>query len=974
MRLVGRDRERGCLVSLLDGDDGGAGGGRAVAVVGEPGIGKTRLLRELVRLAGERGIPVASGAATEFERHQVFGVFQEALADLLATVPPARLAPLGGDQLALLRSVFPALPGPPAGQPVPDVERFRLYRAVGALLAALAGPGRLVLVLDDLHWADQGSIELCAHVLRHPPAAGLVLALAYRSRQVPVRLAVALAAAASQHRVRTLELGPLGFADAAALLPERADRPTRERLYRLSEGNPLYLEALTRTGDGEQRPIQLALAAELTALAPVPLLVARAAAVLGDAGEPAVLAEVAGLPLDAVLPALDELVARDLLRPAEVPGRFRFRHPLVRRAGYQSSGAGWRVAAHARAAAALRSRGAPVTDQARHVERCAVRGDERHLTTLVAAADSAMHANPAVAAHWLAAALRLLPDGAAGPRRLDLLTRLARALGVSGRLRDSRRANHQVLELLPRGTGERARAACFCAMVERLLGRFAEAHALLLAELADLAEPDSRAGVIIRIGLASGYLLGGSFHTEREWAREAAESAERLGDPPLRAAALAIQALAILMGADTGAGDRNAVAAAGVREAALAMDALPDGQVAGHTIPMLALGWCELFLERYADAERHLRRATGVARTAGQVYLYTHLTLALGSVIGRTGDLARAASCFDDALDAALLTGSDELRTMAQASRCWVLSWQGDLEAAARAGEEAVAVSGSVRDYFFALSRFRLAQVRFYAGDLDGCAELLLDGCGGPDLRGLEPVSRIRACDLLAAVDAARSRPERLGTWTALASRVAAAAGTPICTGLARLGQAEVLHGSDPDRALELADEAVRAFEQTRVPVDLGRAHLTAGKILAAAGDQAAARARFALAREHFAACGAGLFLRLADREERRANARLPRRRVPAHAPESGLSRRERDIAELVAIGLTNREIAERLYLSPRTVESHLARVFAKLGVRTRAAVGHVLGSVEPPDGEPGGRSRLAQAPALAVDDDADTG
>ena len=982
-RLAGRDRELDRLAGILHAADRSS---QAVAVVGDPGIGKTRLLHEFIRLAGERGAGVGYGAATEFERHQAFGVFQEALVELVAGAHPARLGVLGKERLDLLRGAFPGLAVPPTGRPaaaVPDVERFRLYRAVAALLGVLARPKRLVLMLDDLHWADQGSIELCAHLLRHPPAAGLVLALAYRSRQVPVRLAAALAAVGAQpvglarHRVHTVELGPLPFEDATGLLPERADRRTRERLYRLSEGNPLYLEALARNagrgGAGAgvpgrpapapSGPIHTALAAELSALAPVPLLVARAAAVVGDPCEPTVLAEVAQLPLGTVLPVLDELVARDLLRPDRMAGRFRFRHPLVRRAGYQSCGAGWRVAAHERAAAVLRSRGAPVTAQARHVERCAVPGDRQHLATLIAAADTALHSTPAVAAHWLAAALRLMPDDAAPgsgpeqpsgleePSRLELLGRLAQALGVSGRLRESRRVLHELLGLLPRGTGRRAYTACFCAMVERLLGRFAEAHALLLAELEDVADPDSRATVIIKLGLASGYLLNGGVRAERDWAGEAARTADRLGEPRLRAAALALRGLAILMGKgpDAGTGDRVEVAAADLSAAALAMDALPDGQLAGQTVPMLALGWAELFLERYADAERHLTRAMGVARTSGQVYLYTHLTLALGSVYGRTGKLEQAASCFDDALDAALLTGSDELRTMAQASRCWVLAWRGDLAGAARAGEEAVAVAGTVRDYFFALSRFRLAQVRFYAGDLDGCAELLLDGCGGPDLPGLEPVSRLRACELLAAVDAARSRPERVRTWTELARRTAAAVGTPTCTGLASLGQARVLQaGGDPVRALTCADAAAEAFERAGTRVDLGRAHLIAGQILATAGDQAAARARFAMAREHFAGCGAELFGRLAVREERRANARRPRRRdrspvTPAQAPAGGLTRREHDIARLVATGLTNRQIADRLYLSPRTVESHLARVFAKLGVGTRSAVGPAL-------------------------------
>jgi DNA-binding NarL/FixJ family response regulator len=141
----------------------------------------------------------------------------------------------------------------------------------------------------------------------------------------------------------------------------------------------------------------------------------------------------------------------------------------------------------------------------------------------------------------------------------------------------------------------------------------------------------------------------------------------------------------------------------------------------------------------------------------------------------------------------------------------------------------------------------------------------------------------------------------------------------------------------DPTAALRWATAAAASFRAGGEPVGAGRAHLLAGMAHGARREIGSARAQFARARALFDGCGAGLFLQQVAREERRMNARQPR----ATAGSPNLTSREREIATLVAIGLTNRQIASRLYLSPRTVEAHLSRLFTKLNVTTRTAAAH---------------------------------
>src|SRR5215470_12328439 len=245
-QLVGRAGELGSLEGILGELDRGCPG--AIEVAGEPGIGKTRLLRELAARSGARGHLVLSGAASEFENDLPFSVFVDALDEYVAGLEPGRLAVLDDAVQAELAHVFPSLSALAAGREVAlQSERYRIHRAVRQLLEQLAAPAPLVLVLDDVHWADSASVELLGALLRRPPAAAVLIAWAVRPRQTPERLSAALERA---HRAATLtriELGAMTPGEAREFLGATVDAAEAAVLYQDSGGNPFYLEQLARS-------------------------------------------------------------------------------------------------------------------------------------------------------------------------------------------------------------------------------------------------------------------------------------------------------------------------------------------------------------------------------------------------------------------------------------------------------------------------------------------------------------------------------------------------------------------------------------------------------------------------------------------------------------------------------------------------------------------------------------------------------
>src|SRR5215472_13960630 len=243
--FVGRAGELVSLDRILDELDRGCPG--AIELAGEPGIGKTRLLRELAARAGARGHLVLSGAASEFEQDLPFSVFADALDEYVAGLEPARLAVLDGAVQAELAHVFPSLSALAAGRKVAvQSERYRSHRAVRELLKRLAAPAPLVLVLDDVHWADSASVELLGALLRRPPAAAVLMAVALRPRQLPERLSAALERAHRTAALTRIELVALTPDEAREFLGETVAAADATVLYEESGGNPFYLEQLAR--------------------------------------------------------------------------------------------------------------------------------------------------------------------------------------------------------------------------------------------------------------------------------------------------------------------------------------------------------------------------------------------------------------------------------------------------------------------------------------------------------------------------------------------------------------------------------------------------------------------------------------------------------------------------------------------------------------------------------------------------------
>ena len=907
--IVGRDHE----LTLLH----APGPARLVEVVGDPGIGKTSLLAEFATLRGGG----FAGRATEFEQHVPFGVFVDALADRMTTLNDAERDRLGGDSLGLLTAVFHEAD-------ITDlhgVGRLRLYRAVRALLEVVEGD---TLLLDDMHWADDGSVGLLEFLVRHPPAGQFVLAVGYRPRQASERLFAALSHASGAERLR-LELKPLTLPQVRQLLPG-VDAARARQLHDASGGNPFYLDALTRVaanGDPE-----VALSAEFAALSPRLLLVAQAAALAGDPFDPELVAEVAELAEADTLADLDDLVARDLIRAENSARRFRYRHPLVRSAAYRTGRPAWRLDAHARAAAGLERRGAPATSRAHHVERAARAGDDKAITVLVEAAESVLASVPALAVDWLRTAIDLLPRTPAQRTRLcGLMLLRARALLVIGRLGECRDTLQDVLTLLPEEPSEqRTAAVSMCGTVERLLGRYDEAQALLVGELTRLPDRHDRPALGMRIDIAAGLLQCAKFEDARAWVTQALDSPSRHQIRPLT---LTI-GLSILATADAYTG-RFDSAVGHVRRAAAMLDGLSDGELAERLYLTLEVAWAELVLERNYDALRHVRRCAALAERTGHSHLQPDIQLTYTQVYAQLGDLTQAAEHAESTLETALVMGRTELLEVIHARQSEIALWRGDLKAALQFAERAVEKTVPGSYWWSGEGTAALAAARLANGDPHGCVQELLRG-GDPTLVGYAASLRRLWFDELVRAEIALGDVEAALGWGKRAEESVAGGDLPGRTAQAWLASARAhLAAKDAAAAAELAAKAADNFAQVHLPVFEGQARHVLGAALADLGRREEAQQQLGRAKELFANCGAAGMHAAVVQQQRLLGARSTRVRKDG----GPLTQRELEIAELVAHGYTNRQIAGQLFMSPKTVEAHLSRIFTKLGVASRTAV-----------------------------------
>jgi ATP/maltotriose-dependent transcriptional regulator MalT len=955
--LVGRGDELDALEQGLDELNRGPPG--AIELVGELGIGKTRLLSELAARAELRGHLVLSGSASELERELPFSVFVHALDEYVESLDPNLLSTLDDDVQAELAHVLPSLSALAAGRAVAlQHERYRSHRAVRALLECLAQKRPLVLVLDDFHWADPGSIELLGALLRRPPAAAVLTAVALRPRQTPERLAAALERAHRAAGLTRLELGALTPDEARELLGERVDAAGAAVLYEESGGNPFYLEQLARSPEraagaasaleisltGLEVPpaVAAALSEELALLSNGGRLLLEGAAVAGDPFEPELAAAAAATSEAAAMHAVDELLELDLIRSTDVPRRFRFRHPLVRRAVYEATAGGWRLGAHERCAEALAAQGVTAAARAHHVERSARQGDVAAVAVLRDAGEVTARLAPESAARWFGGALRLLPPTAPAQERVELLLARAGALAAAGHFTDSHEALLEALAIVPDSSALCTTVVTTCAAVERQLGRYEQAHERLVRSLRGLPERASVESVELLIELTLNEFYRSRYEAMHDWAGRAVGDAKMLGDAALMAVALAMPALADAMTGHTETARSHRA------EAAALVDELSDDELSLRPDAASWLAAAELYLDLYAEADAHASRARMLARATGRGDPLFRLYPILPRIWYVRAKLAEAAELLDGAIEAGRLLGSPPALAGNLFNHSVVALAVGDLDIALATATEGVELTRDLDEGFVtAWAAVRLAGVLLETGQPDRAVELLLGRAGGEELTFIPGGWRAYCLELLTrcllALDCRREAERAAG----LAEVTAAAVRLPLATAWAdRAAAAVALYSGDTTPATERALASADAAHEVGAPIEGALSRTLAGRALAQAGQSDRAVSELQRAAAAFDACGALRYRESAERELGKLGHRPHRRTRPGRTDGAGLeslTERELQVARLVVDRKTNPQIAAELFLSQKTVETHLRNIFHKIDVASRVELARAV-------------------------------
>ena len=962
--LVGRLEELEAFDLLLTQLD--TGEPAALELVGEPGIGKTRLLAELGARADARGHIVLSGCATELERDLPFWLFVDALDEYVQGVDPVRLDDLGSDVRSELATVFPSLTALHGGGSVASQhERYRSHRAVRALLESIAASRPVVLVLDDVHWADPASIELLGALLNRPPAAPVLVAMAVRPRQSPDRLSTALERAHRRESLTRSEVGALTREQARDLLDGNADQAAEaDLLYTESGGNPFYLQQLARWGDAAghlssdgsavsmggarvPRSVVASLAEELSLLSDGERLLLQGAAVAGDPFEPELAAAAAGVDVATAIDAVNELLRLDLIRSTDVPRRFRFRHPLVRRTVYETAPGGWKITAHERAATALAAGGASSLTLAHHVEASARPGDLAAVALLREAGETAARRAPATADRWLEAALRLLPEDAPAKERVELLLARSQLLAATGLFTESHAILIEGLAIVPPDARSlRLQLTTTCAAVENQSGRHRQAHARLQAALNELAEPEGPDAVSLMITLAVDGLFSIEYDAMEGWATKAVEAAGPLGDRSLMAAALAIRAAGAAM---AGLG---AQAQQHRDEAAELIDALSDEELARRLDALAHLSSAELYLDLFEAAARHAERAFAIGRATGQGELFPMIIVSLGSCRWLAGRMDEAGDVFDGAIEASRLQNNTQGTSWHLFNRSYAALAAGDIELALSTAEESLEIAqGLDHSPLTVHSALALAAALTEAGEPDRAATLILSSGGGEDLRGVGGGWRARYLELLTRCLIASGRRDEAEQAAAAAQTCAEEVQLPMAAAMATCAAAALdLDAGHHEAAAARALSAAADLEEVNDLYDGALARMLAGRALTLAGDSDGAVAEFERVAKAFDSFGSTRYRDEAERELRKLGHTTYRRSKPGQIDTTGvaaLSGRELQIARLVADRKTNPEIAAELFLSPKTIEAHLRTTFRKMNVTSRVELARAVERAE---------------------------
>jgi DNA-binding CsgD family transcriptional regulator/tetratricopeptide (TPR) repeat protein len=928
--FIGRERERGLLAAGI----GAAltGQGHVVLLAGEPGIGKTRLAEEVAGMAAARSMPCRWGWATDEEGSPPYWPFRQILRGLdEAVLAPAAEGPTAPEVAADV---------PPGGS-VGAQERFRLLEAATAVLVAVAAADGLLVVVEDIQWADPSSLQLLVHLARGVAASRLVVLATYRDTETVGRdaLRAALAALAREPVVTRVRLVGLTEPEVGAHLTQVTGRPVSAAVVaavsRRTRGNPLFVAELGRLlagsaagsedATGLPEGVREAVRERLGRLTASCREVVSAASALGSEVDPGCLAAVTGRDVGKVLAALDEAAEAGVVTG---PGGCRFAHDLVREAARLELATVTRLRLHQRMAEYLMGRadaGTRLTEVAFHwLESLPVGDAAQAVTWAERAAGQAMGQLA-----WEEAADLYGRALAAGGAELGVARRCRLLLGrarAQVRAYDVGAARESVLAAadVARGAGDSGLIAQ-AAVILAGTSDYAWApisRALCEEALAGLPEQDSplRARLLSQLAvdqfMATIRQAGG---TAGPLSESALAMAERVGDRGALVAAL--RARQIACSGPGGAGERLRL---GERLLALGEQGADDEAVLwGRVWRFDALAQ----LGEIDRAEAELDKIAAAATRLRSPLARWHLLRSRGAIAFGRGRFDEALAIYQEAVALAERAGH-------QASLLAPLAVL--VMVCVHTGRPALPVYPSPEDWPEGEGLLGLLALWHLAIGRREDARRIYVGLPPPETApapGVLPYLTTYAefADAFGDRGLARDVYERLLPFADLF----------VCNGagaLAILGSARLPLGLTAATTGRL-DEAVRHFraaaeinDRAGLPPFAALARYQLARALARRrrpGDpeEAAALAASAGAIAH------GLGMTPLQRRAGELAASLA-----GHAP-GPLTAREREIAALVGHGLTNRQIAATAHISERTAENHVQHILTKLGFTNRAQI-----------------------------------
>jgi DNA-binding NarL/FixJ family response regulator len=555
---------------------------------------------------------------------------------------------------------------------------------------------------------------------------------------------------------------------------------------------------------------------------------------------------------------------------------------------------------------------------------------------------------PESAARWFGGALHLLPQTAPVEDRVELLLARAGALAGAGHFADCHEALLEAIAIVPeRSSALHTTLTTACARAERFLGRYEQAHTRLVSALRGLPQPASAESIGLLIELTLNEFYRSRYEAMRDWARRAVSAAKGWGDAALMAAALAMPAIADAMTGSTETARSNRA------DAAALVDGLSDDELSVRPDAAAWLAAAELYLDLYAEAEAHASRALRLARATGRGDPFG-LYQILPRVWYVRAKLPEAAEILDGAIEAARLLGSPPALAGNLFNRSVIAVAVGDLDIALATAQEGVELARDLDEGFVtAWAAVRLAGVLLETGQPEQAVELLLGRAGGQELTLIPGGWRVCCLELLTRCWLALDRRTEAESAVALAEVTASAVRLPLAAAWAdRAAAAVALHVGDSARATVRALASADAAEEAGAPIEAALSRTLAGRALAQGGESDRAVAELRRAAAALDACGALRYRERAERELGRLGHRPHRRTRPGTTDGGGiesLTQRELQVARLVVDRKTNAQIAAELFLSQKTVETHLRNIFHKMNVASRTSLAHAVERADGP-------------------------